>query len=374
MRLIAVVCLLLLVSTVASSDVPQTMSYQGVLRDGSGNVVPDGSYAVTFKVYDADAGGTVLWMETQTLSVTGGIFCAVLGSATTLDLPFEQQYWLGVSVGAEPELEPRIALTTSPYAFRADYTENIDTSIVAGDGLIDDGPELAINPGPGLEIAGDAVGLGPPHQSGSAFDDRFVNEGQPNSITTGMIVPDIVSSVDGVVNDGGNVDLIAGSNVTITPDDEANTITIAAAGGASGVIMWSGGCSQDGTGVGWNTYCADIVDYDTATGYFTVAPEGEITFSFTGFYRIHAWTVSNYSGAGSIQLTKNGACIHFSDDSCTSVYDAITRSADLVWWFNSGDVLRVEYDAGGPPPFYAFRSYDGIAGLSRLQIQYVGRP
>jgi hypothetical protein len=37
--------------------------------------------------------------------------------------------------------------------------------------------------------------------------------------------------VDGVVNDGGNVDLVAGTNITITPDDVANTITIAATGG-----------------------------------------------------------------------------------------------------------------------------------------------
>jgi hypothetical protein len=43
-----------------------------------------------------------------------------------------------------------------------------------------------------------------------------------------MISPDIVSSLDGVSNDAGNIDLIPGSNITITPNDGANTITIAA--------------------------------------------------------------------------------------------------------------------------------------------------
>ncbi len=44
--------------------------------------------------------------------------------------------------------------------------------------------------------------------------------------------PEIVSSVDGVVNDGGDIDLVAGTNITITPDDVSNTITIASSGGA----------------------------------------------------------------------------------------------------------------------------------------------
>ena len=47
-------------------------------------------------------------------------------------------------------------------------------------------------------------------------------------------MPDIVSSVDGVTNDGGDVDLIAGSNITITPDDGNNRITIASTASGDG--------------------------------------------------------------------------------------------------------------------------------------------
>ncbi|UCF63581.1 MAG: hypothetical protein JSW33_13605, partial [bacterium] len=46
--------------------------------------------------------------------------------------------------------------------------------------------------------------------------------------------PNVLGSLDGVSNDGGNIDLVAGSNVTITPDDGANTITISATGGGTG--------------------------------------------------------------------------------------------------------------------------------------------
>jgi hypothetical protein len=51
----------------------------------------------------------------------------------------------------------------------------------------------------------------------------FVGSGETGSVTAEMIAPAFISSVDGVANDGGDVDLVAGSNVTITPDD-ASTI------------------------------------------------------------------------------------------------------------------------------------------------------
>lgn len=49
-----------------------------------------------------------------------------------------------------------------------------------------------------------------------------------NSLTATDLNVNVVSSVDGVTNDGGNIDLVQGGIVTITPDDGANTITISA--------------------------------------------------------------------------------------------------------------------------------------------------
>jgi hypothetical protein len=93
------------------------MSYQGVLTDGSGISVADGDYSLTFALYTDPSGGTALWTEVQpTVSVARGVFSVTLGSLTPLNLPFDQEYWLGVSVGSDPELEPRTRLTASPYA------------------------------------------------------------------------------------------------------------------------------------------------------------------------------------------------------------------------------------------------------------------
>jgi hypothetical protein len=59
-----------------------------------------------------------------------------------------------------------------------------------------------------------------------------------------------IGSVDGVsVAEGGNIDLIAGSNMTITPNDAGDTITFASAGGVSGgqddVWTWEGPLAAD---------------------------------------------------------------------------------------------------------------------------------
>ncbi len=61
-----------------------------------------------------------------------------------------------------------------------------------------------------------------------------------SAVTIQKIVPNVVSSLDGVGNDGGNIDLVAGANITITPDDLANTITISSIGGTAAGWSLSG--------------------------------------------------------------------------------------------------------------------------------------
>ena len=46
-------------------QIPQTMSYQGLLTNGDGNAVPDDNYTLSFKLYDVAIGASDLWEETQ---------------------------------------------------------------------------------------------------------------------------------------------------------------------------------------------------------------------------------------------------------------------------------------------------------------------
>lgn len=49
-----------------------------------------------------------------------------------------------------------------------------------------------------------------------------------NTLAASDLAVDVVSSLDGVTNDGANIDLVSAGIVTITPDDATNTITISA--------------------------------------------------------------------------------------------------------------------------------------------------
>jgi len=120
MKHLSLTCIIfvLLFICVLSAQIPRTISYQGILTDMQGTAVPDGSYNLTFKLYDAAAGGSALWTETQTLTVTAGVFNATLGSETALDLAFDRGYWLGIAVNSGSELTPRIEMTASAYSLR----------------------------------------------------------------------------------------------------------------------------------------------------------------------------------------------------------------------------------------------------------------
>ena len=82
------------------------MSLQALLTGADGIPVSDGAYALTFRFYDTDTGGLPLWEETQQVEVAGGLFHAILGSATPLTLAFDQPYWVGVTIGQEEEMAP----------------------------------------------------------------------------------------------------------------------------------------------------------------------------------------------------------------------------------------------------------------------------
>ncbi len=106
-----------------ASAIPQLINYQGFLTDDAGVPVADGNYSLTFRIWDAETGGTQLWSEDHsTVSVTNGLFNVILGTYSPLTLPFDTDYWLGVQVEAEPEL-PRIRLTSVGYSYRADMAD-----------------------------------------------------------------------------------------------------------------------------------------------------------------------------------------------------------------------------------------------------------
>ena len=69
-------------------QIPQTLSYQGVLTDANGAIVPDGKYTLTFKLFNAAGGGRAMWSENQEVFIQNGLFTVAIGSVSPLDIPW----------------------------------------------------------------------------------------------------------------------------------------------------------------------------------------------------------------------------------------------------------------------------------------------
>jgi len=122
-----VLLVLLILVGIVLAQVPMTMNYQGKLTTPGGIGVND-TLDMAFSVYNTSTGGTPLWTEDHfDVAVVKGLFEVTLGLTNPLDLLFNQQYWLQIEVGTSV-LEPRVMLSSSPYALRARYAESTGPS------------------------------------------------------------------------------------------------------------------------------------------------------------------------------------------------------------------------------------------------------
>jgi len=79
-----------------------------------------GNYDMTFNLYTVFTNGTAVWAETQTgVSVSGGVSTVEPGSVTPLvPSDFSEPLYLGVTVGTDDEMGPRLPVLSAGYAFK----------------------------------------------------------------------------------------------------------------------------------------------------------------------------------------------------------------------------------------------------------------
>ena len=131
--LCALLCCLPLSRGIAAEQAYELVSFQGRLSN-TGGVTLNGSYDMHFRFYDAAADGTLLLADrhfapANPVSVSAGLYSVLLGggeivagSESNLWNVFlrHPQVYLGISVASESEMTPRLLLTRTPYAVRAE--------------------------------------------------------------------------------------------------------------------------------------------------------------------------------------------------------------------------------------------------------------
>ncbi|MFZ1809223.1 MAG: hypothetical protein WAU36_18465 [Cyclobacteriaceae bacterium] len=123
---------LVMAGSILYAQVPQTLSFQGVLVDtGTGLPISNGTKSFTFQLYDALTAGSSVWGPEihSGVQVSVGIYNVELGSqGSPLNIPFDQPYFLQITVETET-LTPRIALTSSGYDLNANLQDLADGSL-----------------------------------------------------------------------------------------------------------------------------------------------------------------------------------------------------------------------------------------------------
>ena len=123
MRTTITICVLILMlaGVNVQAAMPPVMNFQARLSDDGGDPIPDSSYGFVFTIYDDSTGGNVLWTESQTVTTVDGIFAVLLGSLNPLDAEVfaGAPRYIGIQMGVEPEIRPRTAVASVPYAFQA---------------------------------------------------------------------------------------------------------------------------------------------------------------------------------------------------------------------------------------------------------------
>ncbi len=119
---LSVLCLLAVLSVPAYAEALQTINYQGVLMEKIDDVeLPvHGEVTMTFAIYDTDTGGTPLWSETLTVDVVNGKYSVILGKGEDNPIDLTDTgaipYWLGITMGTDDEMEPRVEMTSVMYS------------------------------------------------------------------------------------------------------------------------------------------------------------------------------------------------------------------------------------------------------------------
>ena len=206
---------------ISHAQIPRIINYQGMLLGQDEAPVAEGDYKLTFSLYDeAD---NLAWTEIHTnVYVAGGMFHVLLGTVTHLGILFDKPYFLGIKLENDPELEPRMMMTSAFYSFKAE-----DANTVAG-------IEVSTTPIPNTLLPLDGNGKFPSEvlpAGGPSGNYLKKNEPDTSSAThsSPILLISNTGSGDGIKGEGTNGRAIVGSSQN-----------------NDGVVGWTGASAKSG--------------------------------------------------------------------------------------------------------------------------------
>ncbi len=147
--ILIILAIIMLAAGPVSAQIPRLINYQGVLTDDMGVVVSDGSYSMTFRIYDVPSGGTQLWEETIDVNVSKGIFNTTLGHDVIIAEVFDKPLYLTIEIDGGGELSPRRIFTANAYAFSTRAVYGVSNVFPAegnvGIGITNPAPEAPLH-------------------------------------------------------------------------------------------------------------------------------------------------------------------------------------------------------------------------------------
>lgn len=246
----------------AAAAPPAMFNYQGRLLDPvTGLPKRDGVYRMTFNLYDTEILGVPLWTEAKDIGVSGGVFSTLLGDTKPLDPDIfdGRPFWLGVSVGTDPEAEPRMPIAYVPYALHASHAGN---AFYAGNADMLDGQHAA-------------AFAATTHNHDIAYVNDNTNEIGNSDVPDGALTPaKIAGTAWTATNDGPGSGLNADFLDGLSSASFANAshphfgVTWSGSNGTKGLIVENTGSGDGlhGISASANVYYSGVYGYCNATG------------------------------------------------------------------------------------------------------------
>jgi microcystin-dependent protein len=111
----------------AFGAVPLVLNIQGRLLDVNDKPLPDGTYKITIRLYNQseNTGANSIYEEKdKSVDVKGGIFSTTIGEQNQIPTSaFDSLVWVGIQLGNDAEMYPRLKLSTVPTSFHSQTSE-----------------------------------------------------------------------------------------------------------------------------------------------------------------------------------------------------------------------------------------------------------